>query len=99
MLEEFGHPTVRSHPGTTNGYIHSIGHGVGIEIHESPRFSLNNNDDVLKVGNVITIEPGVYYPEKGFGIRVEDTIYAAEDGTFHSLTPMTKDLVLPLKGE
>jgi Xaa-Pro aminopeptidase len=99
VLEEFGHPTVRSHPGTTNGYIHSIGHGVGIEIHESPRFSLNNNDDVLKVGNVVTIEPGVYYPEKGFGIRIEDTIYAAEDGTFHSLTPMTKDLVLPLKGE
>ena len=50
------------------------------------------------MGNVFTIEPGVYYPDKGFGIRVEDTVYVAEDGTIHDLTPMHKELVLPLQG-
>lgn len=98
VLEECGHPTGRSHPGTTDGYTHSLGHGLGIQVHESPSFTHLRDDDVIQLGNVFTIEPGVYYPERGFGIRVEDTLYVAENGTIHSLTPMHKELVLPLKG-
>lgn len=98
VLEEFGHPTGRSHPGTSIGYMHSLGHGVGIEIHENPRFTHMIDRDEIKVGNVFTVEPGVYYPEKGFGIRIEDTVYIDEAGQVHSLTPMHKELVLPLKG-
>jgi Xaa-Pro aminopeptidase len=97
-LEECGHPTGRSDPGTQVGYTHSLGHGLGMQVHESPSFSHLRDEDVLQVGNVFTIEPGIYYPDKGFGIRVEDTIYVAEDGTIHNLTPMHKELVLPLQG-
>ena len=98
VLEECGHPTGRSQPGTQVGYTHSLGHGLGIQVHELPSFSHLRDEDVIQVGNVFTIEPGVYYPDKGFGIRVEDTVYVAEDGTIHNLTPMPKTLVLPLKG-
>ena len=98
VLEGYGHPTSRSHPGTSVGYMHSLGHGLGMQIHERPRFSHLSDEDVLQVGNVFTVEPGVYYPERGFGIRIEDTVYVAEDGGIHSLTPMRKDLVLELKG-
>ena len=81
VLEECGHPTGRSQPGTQVGYTHSLGHGLGIQVHEAPSFSHLRDEDVIQVGNVFTIEPGVYYPDKGFGIRVEDTVYVAEDGT------------------
>jgi Xaa-Pro dipeptidase len=53
-------------------FIHGLGHGIGLDIHEPPRLSPNSND-VLKLGNVITIEPGVYIPHK-WGIRIEDTV-------------------------
>ncbi|MBN1967600.1 MAG: aminopeptidase P family protein [Anaerolineae bacterium] len=98
MLEEFGHPTSRTDPGTTIGYMHGLGHGLGLQIHERPSFTHMRDDDAVQVGNVFTIEPGVYYPDQGYGIRIEDTAYVAEDGTVHSLTPMSKDLVLKLQG-
>ncbi|MEM3088465.1 MAG: M24 family metallopeptidase, partial [Candidatus Bathyarchaeia archaeon] len=53
-------------------FIHGLGHGIGLDAHEPPRLSASSND-VLKVGNVITIEPGVYIPRK-WGIRIEDTV-------------------------
>lgn len=98
MLEEFGHPTSRSEPGTTVGYMHSLGHGLGISIHERPSFTHMRDEDVVQVGNVFTIEPGVYYPDQGFGIRIEDTAYVDEKGVVHSITPMHKELVLELTG-
>ena len=52
---------------------------------------------MFKVGNVITVEPGLYYPERGFGVRVEDTMVVTEEGALISLTDFRKDLVLPLK--
>lgn len=95
-FEAQGHETSRSHPGTLEGYVHSLGHGVGINIHELPRISHLSQEDVFQIGNCITIEPGLYYPEKGFGVRVEDMFIVNKRGELESLTPFRKDLVLPL---
>jgi Xaa-Pro aminopeptidase len=64
--------------GVPQGFIHGTGHGVGLEIHEAPRVSSANHQK-LKAGMVITIEPGLYYPEFG-GIRIEDTVAVTKDG-------------------
>jgi Xaa-Pro aminopeptidase len=96
-FEAHGHATTRSDPNATNGYVHSLGHGIGLNIHERPSFS-HLVEDKLSVGNVFTIEPGLYYPERGFGVRVEDTFYLDTQGELHSLTPFRKDLILPLRG-
>lgn len=95
-LEGKGHKTLRTHPGAMDGYVHSLGHGVGLQIHERPSLSHTRLEDVLQKGNVITIEPGVYYPEAGFGVRIEDTFYVTEQGELISLTPFKKDLVIPM---
>lgn len=60
------------------GFIHSTGHGLGLEVHESPRVSRGAGK--LKAGNVITIEPGLYYPEIG-GCRIEDVVRVTKDGS------------------
>jgi Xaa-Pro aminopeptidase len=51
---------------------------------------------VFQVGNVLTIEPGLYYPDRGYGVRVEDMVYIDDDGQMVMLTDFHKDLVLPL---
>lgn len=53
------------------GFVHSLGHGIGLDVHEPP--NLSDNDAVLKAGNVITVEPGLYYPTIG-GVRIEDLV-------------------------
>jgi Xaa-Pro aminopeptidase len=96
-FEAQGHPTTRSHPGTVEGYVHSLGHGLGLQIHSRPRFS-PVSEDVVEPGQVFTVEPGLYYPERGYGVRIEDTVYVDEAGAIHSLTPFPKDLVIPVEG-
>ena len=71
-------------------FTHSTGHGVGLEIHESPRIAAGQSD-ILKPGMVITIEPGVYLPGK-WGIRIEDMVLVTETGC-EVLTPTTKELI------
>jgi Xaa-Pro aminopeptidase len=95
LLEEMGHPTIRSNSNTQEGYVHSLGHGLGLQIHARPRLSPVSTETV-QPGQVFTVEPGLYYPSKGYGVRIEDTVYADRDGTFHSLTPFPKDLVIPV---
>ncbi|MGH9511237.1 MAG: M24 family metallopeptidase [Terriglobales bacterium] len=71
-------------------FTHSTGHGVGLEIHESPRIAVNQNE-VLQPGMVITIEPGIYIPGK-WGIRIEDMVLVTQTGC-EVLTPVTKELI------
>lgn len=70
---------------------HSLGHGVGIEVHEEPRVSPKNNKR-LETGNVITIEPGIYIPGV-FGVRIEDMLYIKGNGNVN-LTNYSKKLII-----
>jgi Xaa-Pro aminopeptidase len=97
FFEERGHPTVLSKPQTQVGYVHSLGHGLGLEVHEPPSFRIPfEPPDVLEVGHVVTLEPGLYYPERGVAVRIEDTVWIGPDGP-QVLAPYPMDLVLPLK--
>jgi len=69
FFEGQGYKTCKKN-GHMAGFLHGAGHGLGLEIHEPPRLN-HNSADILKPGHVLTIEPGLYYPELG-GIRLED---------------------------
>jgi Xaa-Pro aminopeptidase len=71
-------------------FIHSTGHGVGLEIHEAPRIATGQNE-MLQPGMVVTIEPGIYLPGK-WGVRIEDTVVVTETG-HEVLTPCPKSLL------
>ncbi|MFH1210380.1 MAG: Xaa-Pro peptidase family protein [archaeon] len=94
-LYKAANDVLRSHGFNTNdakdfGFVHSLGHGIGLDVHESP--SISENDGVLVEDNVITIEPGLYYPTIG-GIRVEDVVLVKKDGC-EVLTSFPKKLEL-----
>lgn len=92
-----GHATVLENRATTTGYIHSLGHGVGLAVHEQPYLGISpGRDDRLQPGSVIAVEPGLYYPERGFGIRIEDTVYLDETGIAQRLTDYPYDLIVPV---
>ncbi|MCX7994662.1 MAG: Xaa-Pro peptidase family protein [candidate division WOR-3 bacterium] len=94
-FEKHNHPTFLSNPKTQIGYCHSLGHGLGLNVHESPSFGLfKTNRDKLEKGMVFTIEPGLYYPDKGYGIRLEDVIYIDKNGQIINLTKFPRELVI-----
>jgi Xaa-Pro aminopeptidase len=98
MFESQGHPTIQSNPQTEVGYVHSLGHGVGLNIHERPWFGKNASpDEILTPGSVFTCEPGLYYPERNMGVRIEDTLWARPDGQIETFVEYPVDLVLPMK--
>jgi Xaa-Pro aminopeptidase len=98
LFEEMGHPTVQSDPETEVGYVHSLGHGVGLNIHERPASGTTAApDDDLIPGTIMTIEPGLYYPDKGMGVRLENTYWARPDGKFEALAEYPMDLVLEMR--
>lgn len=83
-----GYRTGRS-KGQAFGFIHGTGHGLGLEIHEPPRAN-RSSGCVLRTGHVVTIEPGLYYPETG-GVRLEDVVLIAQDSP-QNLTQFEKVL-------
>jgi len=72
-----GYKTGKSE-GRMQGFFHGTGHGLGLEIHESPRVN-STSTSVLKAGQVVTVEPGLYYPNIG-GVRLEDVILVTSNG-------------------
>ncbi len=102
VSEEFnknGHNTPIHTTGLlTEGYVHSLGHGLGLNVHERPSSRHTDGDDnLLKAGVVVTIEPGLYYPEKGMGVRIEDSFWVRPDGKMEILANYPYDFVLPMK--
>jgi len=98
LFEKDGHKTPRTDKAPLEGYVHSLGHGVGLNIHERPWSGLTATDDnLLKPGVVMTIEPGLYYPEKGMGFRIEDTYWVRPDGKIELLAEYPYDFVLEMK--
>jgi Xaa-Pro aminopeptidase len=72
-------------------FRHSLGHGLGLEVHELPRIS-SKSKDIINQGSVITIEPGIYVPQLG-GVRIEDDVVVRENGN-EILSRITKELVI-----
>jgi Xaa-Pro aminopeptidase len=99
FYEAQGHATIKEDPSIQEGYVHSLGHGLGLHVHEAPWSGSGASEkDILAPGAVVTIEPGLYYPSKGMGCRLEDTVAVRPDGSFEILAEFPLDLVLPLKG-
>ncbi|HXF61631.1 MAG TPA: M24 family metallopeptidase, partial [Caldilineaceae bacterium] len=97
-FESKGHATPLSHPGNHEGYVHSLGHGIGLDIHEGPSLSAAaGNEKLLQPGHVFSVEPGLYYPSRGFGVRIEDSVALTKDGTLLNLSDYPYDLVIPMK--
>lgn len=82
---------VLSTHGFPEGFTHAVGHGIGLEIHEAPRVGPHTKS-ILEPGNVITIEPGLYYPDVG-GIRLEDVVVVTKNG-FKNLTNYPKRFII-----
>lgn len=77
--------------GFGTNFTHSLGHGVGLNVHELPVVS-PRGDKVLKTGNVVTVEPGIYIQNK-FGVRIEDLVVVTDDGCIN-LTTSPKELII-----
>lgn len=77
--------------GWADAFLHSTGHGVGLDIHEAP-WVASTATASLVAGNVVTVEPGVYLPAHG-GVRIEDTLVVTDDGP-RALTRSPKDLIV-----
>ncbi len=85
-----GYKTQRRN-GRMQGFFHGTGHGLGLEIHEAPRMGPTSTGK-LKAGQVVTVEPGLYYPELG-GVRLEDVALVTRNGA-RNLTRFEKVLEL-----
>lgn len=80
----------RGYDSDTRGFVHNLGHGVGLQIHEMP--TIGPAGKMIEAGNVITIEPGLYYPGSG-GVRLEDIGAVTKKG-FDNFTAFPEDLVI-----
>ncbi len=99
LFEQLGHPTVRTQKNTEIGYNHSVSHGLGLRVHEKPWSGEKADEtDNLAPGAVFTVEPGLYYPDKGMGVRIEDTYCVNHSRKIELMAEYPYDLILPVKG-
>lgn len=99
LFEAQGHKTIRQDSTLQSGYVHGLGHGVGVDIHERPRYGSGaTKADRLAPGTVTAIEPGLYYPERGMGCRLENTFWVSPEGEIELLVEYPLDLVLEMGG-
>jgi len=92
LFENEGFAVPDKNPGTQTGYFHLLGHGVGYELHELPSFRKTGpGTDEFVSGDVVTIEPGLYDPDAGWGVRLEDLAVVTTDG-MTNFTPLPYDL-------
>lgn len=97
FLSGRGHVTIAENPQTEEGYNHVVSHGLGLAVHEEPVFAdASSNRQTLQPGHLFTIEPGVYYPSRGYGVRLEDVVWLDKTGQLHNLTPLPKQLVVDM---
>lgn len=97
LFEAQGHPTVLKDPATQSGYVHSLGHGLGLHVHEMPFAGAKaGNHEILAKNSVFTIEPGLYYPDQGMGVRLEDTYFINQNGIAEKIADYPLDLILPV---
>ena len=100
LFEAQGHPTIRQDSSIQEGYVHSLGHGLGLHVHEAPWFrgkKQASEKDTLAAGVVVTIEPGLYYPSREIGCRLEDTVVVNADGSMEVLADFPLDLIIPVQ--
>ncbi len=90
QIDKIARDVISSH-GYGEYFGHALGHSVGLDIHESPNFSPKCST-VLKEGMVLSVEPGIYLPEK-FGVRIEDLVYVTKNGSIN-LTKSEKSLII-----
>ncbi|MBF0609819.1 MAG: aminopeptidase P family protein [Magnetococcales bacterium] len=90
LLTQRGFPTAIGVDGRQGGFFHGTGHGLGLEIHEAPR--IGARDHTLEEGHVVTVEPGLYYPDMG-GVRLEDVVLVTANGC-ENLTRVPKFFLL-----
>lgn len=77
--------------GYGENYVHGLGHGIGLEIHEMPNINKRGQNVILQPGMTFTVEPGIYIPGKG-GVRIEDTVVLTDEGA-KVLTGVKKQLM------
>lgn len=90
-FESWGYKTER-HNNHMQGFFHGTGHGLGLELHEAPSIG-KSSFDTIQTGNVVTVEPGLYYSEIG-GVRIEDVALIQENDHPRALTTFEKTLEL-----
>ncbi len=91
LCDKAARDIIDSHDEYRGAFGHSLGHGVGLFIHESPRLAKTVSGRLLRVGEIVTVEPGIYLFGK-YGCRIEDMVAVREDGIYN-FTHSTKDLI------
>lgn len=99
LFEANGHKTARQDITTTSGYMHGLGHGFGLQVHEPPGMSVKGwrADETFQAGTIVCNEPGLYYPDDprgGWGVRVEDDYWFDLNGKLERLTTFDRSLVI-----